>query len=741
MKQLKTMKVNQPKLKDIIVVLEFPGVFPKDLSGLLPSREVEFCIDLIPRAMPVAKLPYRLTPTEMQELSNQPKELQDKGFVRPTSLPWGVPVLFAKKKDGSFRMCIDYRELNKLTVKNRYPLPMIDDFFDQLQGSRYFSNIDIQSGYHQLKVREEDILKLHSEREHEVHLKLILELLEEEKLFEKILKCEFWPQEGTDDFVVYYDASNQGFGCVLMQRNKVIAYASRQLKINEKNYTTHDLELGAVVFAFKTWRHYLNYDCEIRYHPGKANVVADALSRKEWLKLRHARAMSMKIHSSIKARILEAQIEASKDVKSQAKMLKGLDKKFERKEYGIPYILDPTRCTMIHEKALGTQLDLSTAYHPHTDGQSERTIQTLEDMLRACETDFGALYGRRCRTPIAWAEVGESKLLGLEIIQETTDKIVLIKKRLKMVRDRQKSSANNWRKPLEFSIGDKYYIKCRLGKAQCISSSYLPNVARVLPHIDNAAKDEDLKCWSACYRITRRGNRNVLVNGNRLGCSYKEFLACNPKEYDGKGGAVVLTRWIKKIEYVQDMSGCSIDQKVKYTASSFIGKALTWWNSQICTLSQEVAVSMSWNDFKFMMIEEFCPSHEIQKLETKLWNHVMVGAGHAAYTDRFHELARLVPHLVTPKTRKIERYVYGLALQIYRMVVAMEPMTMQNGVQISSALIDEAIRNEYFKKVKKRGNVGKPIKDKNDRDDNMRTRTRNAFATTANPIGRENTCV
>ncbi|GJT36110.1 hypothetical protein Tco_0926529 [Tanacetum coccineum] len=140
---------------------------------------------------------------------------------------------------------------------------------------------------------------------------------------------------------------------------------------------------------------------------------------------------------------------------------------------------------------------------------------------------------------------------------------------------------------------------------------------------------------------------NVIINGNRVGCSYKEFLACNPKEYDGKGGDVVLTRWIEKMEFVQDMSGCSIEQKVKYTASSFVGKALTWWNSQIRMLSREVAVSMSCNDFKFMMIEEFCPRHEMQKFETDLWNHAMVGAGHAAYTDRFHELARFVPHLVT----------------------------------------------------------------------------------------------
>ncbi|GJR43590.1 reverse transcriptase domain-containing protein [Tanacetum coccineum] len=226
---------------------------------------------------------------------------------------------------------------------------------------------------------------------------------------------------------------------------------------------------------------------------------------------------------------------------------------------------------------------------------------------------------------------------------------------------------------------------------------------------------------------------NVIVNGNRVGCSYKEFLACNPKEYDGKGRDVVLTRWIEKMESVHDMSGCSVDQKVKNTTGSFVGKALTWWNSQIRTLSQEVAISMSWNDFKFMMIQEFCPSHEMQKLESKLWNYAMVGASHVAYTDRFHELARLVPHLVTPESRMIERYVYGLALQIRGMVAATEPKNIQKVVQIFGALTDEAMRNGSIKKVEKRGNVGEPSKDRSGRDDNKRTRTGNAFSTTVNP--------
>ncbi|MCQ7285331.1 reverse transcriptase domain-containing protein, partial [Salmonella enterica] len=152
-------KAAEPKIEDIPVVREYPEVFPEDLPGLPPQRQVEFRIDLVPGAAPVAKAPYRLAPSEMQELSTQLQELLDKGFIRPSFSPWGAPVLFVKKKDGSFRMCIDYRELNKLTIKNRYPLPRIDDLFDQLQGSSFYSKIDLRSGYHQLRIQEESIPK------------------------------------------------------------------------------------------------------------------------------------------------------------------------------------------------------------------------------------------------------------------------------------------------------------------------------------------------------------------------------------------------------------------------------------------------------------------------------------------------------------------------------------------------------------------------------------------------------
>ncbi|GJT88180.1 putative reverse transcriptase domain-containing protein [Tanacetum coccineum] len=237
-------EIPERRIEDVPVVRDFPEVFPEDLPGLPPTRQVEFHIELIPGATPVARAPYRLAPAEMKELAEQLKELSDKGFIRPSSSPWGAPILFVKKKDGSFRMCIDYRELNKLTVKNRYPLPRIDDLFDQLQGSSIYSKIDLRSGYHQLRVREEDIPKTafrtryghyefqvmpfgltnapavfmdlmnrvckpyldkfvivfiddiliysRNEKEHEEHLKTILELLKKEELYAKFSKCEFW---------------------------------------------------------------------------------------------------------------------------------------------------------------------------------------------------------------------------------------------------------------------------------------------------------------------------------------------------------------------------------------------------------------------------------------------------------------------------------------------------------------------------------------------------------------------
>ncbi|GKA53233.1 putative reverse transcriptase domain-containing protein [Tanacetum coccineum] len=524
-------KSEKKRLEDVPIVQDFPEVFPEDLPGLPPTRQVEFQIDLVPGAAPVARAPYRLAPSEMKELSEQLKELSNKGFIRPSSSPWGAPVLFVKKKDGSFRMCIDYRELNKLTVKNRYPLPRIDDLFDQLQGSSVYSKIDLRSGYHQLRVREEDIPKTafrtryghyefqvmpfgltnahaviadlmnrvckpyldkfvivfiddiliysKNKQEHEEHLKLILELLKKEELYAKfsgIAPILALP-EGSEDFIAYCDASKKGLGAVLMQREK------KERNMRQRRW----LELLS------------DYDYDIRYHPGKANVVTDALSRKEreppFKKNEDVGGMlvkNAKNPEAIRTEKLEPRADGTLCLngrswlpcygdltdgyhvdshKSKYSIHPSSDKMYQdmKKLYWWPnmkadiatYVSKCLTCAKVkaeHQRpsgllvqpkipewkwdnitmnfvtkplrslqnALGTNLDMSTAYHPQTDGQSERTIQTLEDMLRACAIDFGK----------GWLEKLKS-FISRKLIQETTEKINPDQAKMQAARDRR----------------------------------------------------------------------------------------------------------------------------------------------------------------------------------------------------------------------------------------------------------------------------------------------------------------
>ncbi|KAL0551938.1 hypothetical protein IC582_011031 [Cucumis melo] len=831
------------------VVRDYPDVFPEELPGLPPHREVEFAIELEPGTVPISRAPYRMAPAELKELKVQLQELLDKGFIRPSVSPWGAPVLFVKKKDGSMRLCIDYRELNKVTVKNRYPLPRIDDLFDQLQGATVFSKIDLRSGYHQLRIKDADVPKTafrsryghyefivmsfgltnapavfmdlmnrvfrefldtfvivfiddiliysKTEAEHEEHLRMVLQTLRDNKLYAKFSKCEFWLKQvsflghvvskdgvsvdpakieavtgwtrpstvsevrsflglagyyrrfvenfsriatpltqltrkgvpfvwskacedsfqtlkqklvtapvltvpdGSGSFVIYSDASKKGLGCVLMQQGKVVAYASRQLKSHEQNYPTHDLELAAVVFALKIWKHYLygekiqiftdhkslkyfftqkelnmrqrrwlelvkDYDCEILYHPGKANVVADALSRK----VSHSAALitrqaplhrdleraeiavsvgavtmqlaQLTVQPTLRQKIIDAQsndpylvekrglaeagqtaefslssdggllferrlcVPSDSAVKTEllseahsspfsmhpgsTKMYQDLKRvywwrnmkrevaefvskclvcqqvkaprqkpagllqplsipewKWENvsmdfitglprtlrgftviwvvvdrltksahfvpgkstytaskwaqlymseivRLHGVPVSIVSDRDARFTSKfwkglqtAMGTRLDISTAFHPQTDGQTERLNQVLEDMLRACALEFPgswdshlhlmefaynnsyqatigmapfeALYGKCCRSPVCWDEVGEQRLMGPELVQSTNEAIQKIRSRMHTAQSRQKSYADVRRKDLEFEVGDKVFLK------------------------------------------------------------------------------------------------------------------------------------------------------------------------------------------------------------------------------------------------------------------------------------------
>ncbi|TYK23903.1 ty3-gypsy retrotransposon protein [Cucumis melo var. makuwa] len=729
------------------VVREYPDVFPDELPGLPPPREIDFTIELESGTASISRAPYRMAPAELKELKVQLQELLDKGFIRPSVSPWGAPVLFVKKKDGSMRLCIDYKELNKVTVKNRCPLPKIDDLFDQLQGATVFSKIDLRSGYHQLRIRDNDIPKTafrsryehyefivmsfgltnapavfmdlmnrvfkdfldsfvivfiddiliysKTEPEHEEHLRQVLETLRANRLEgvsvdpAKIEAVTNWPRpstiseirsfldlvgyyrrfvkdfsrianpltqltkkgtpfvwspacessfqelkqklviapvlivpDGSGSFVIYSDASKKGLSCVLMQQGRVVAYASRQLKSHEQNYPTHDLELAAVVFALKIWRHYLY---------GKANVVADALSRK----VAHSAALITKqapllrdferaeiavsvgevtsqlaqlsVQPTLRQRIIVAQLNDPYLVEKRRLVETGQGEDFSISSddgltfegrlcvpkdsaiktellteiHSSPFTMHPgstkmyqdlrsvywwrnmkrevadfvSRCLVCQQVkaprqrpagllqplsvpgwkwesvsmdfitglpktlkgytviwvvvdrltksahlvpgkstytarlqlALSMRLNFSTAFHPQTDGQTERLNQVLEDMLRACVLEFSgswdshlhlmefaynnsyqatigmapfeALYGKCCRSPVCWGEVGEQRMLGPELVQTTNAAIQNIRARMPTAQSRQKSYADVRRKDLEFEVGDMVFLK------------------------------------------------------------------------------------------------------------------------------------------------------------------------------------------------------------------------------------------------------------------------------------------
>ncbi|GJS72366.1 putative reverse transcriptase domain-containing protein [Tanacetum coccineum] len=527
----------------------------------------------------------------MKELSKQLQELSNKGFIRPSSSPWGAPILFVKKKDGSFRMCIDYHlrsGYHQLRVREQdipntafrtryghYEFQVMPFGLTNAPAVQFLGHVIDSRGIH-VDLAKIKSIKDWASPKSSTEIRQFLGLAGYYRRFieglSKIVNAPILAlPEGSEDFVVYSDASHKGLGVVLMQREKVIAYASRQLKIHEKNYTTHDLELGSVVFALKIWRHFLygtkctvftdhkslqhildqkelnmrqrrwlellsDYDCDIRYHPGKANVVADALSRKERIKPLRVRALVMTIGLDLPKRILKTQIEAQKPENLVNEDVGGMIRKDIPKEKLEPRAngtlclngrswlpcYGDLRSVIMHEshkskysihlgsekmyqdvkklywwpnmkadiatyKALGIDISMSTSYHPETDDQSKRTIQTLEDMLRACVIDFGkgwvkhlplaefsynnsyhasikaapyeALYGQKCRSPVCWAEVGEAQLTGPELIQETTEKIVLIKQRIQAAQDRQKSYTDLKRKPMEFEVGDRVMLK------------------------------------------------------------------------------------------------------------------------------------------------------------------------------------------------------------------------------------------------------------------------------------------
>nr|GEZ69417.1 putative reverse transcriptase domain-containing protein [Tanacetum cinerariifolium] len=453
------------RLEDIPVVREFPKVFPEDLPGIPPTRQVEFRIDLVPCAAPVARAPYRLAPSEMKELADQLQELTDKGFIRPSSSPWGAPVLFVKKKDGSFRMCIDYRELNKLTVKNRYPLSQIDDLFDQLQGSSVYSKIDLRSGYHQLRVREQDVPKIafktrYGHYEFQVMpfgltnapvvfmdlMNRILKFLKKEELYAKFSKCKFWIPKvkflghviDSQGLAGSYQRFIEGFLKIAKPMTKLTQKKTEARK--PENIKNEDVG-GMLVENAKNPEGIREQKLEPRADE------TQCLNSRSWLPC-YGLLVQPKIPEWKWDNI------TMDFVTKLPKSSQGYDTMIVDR-LTKSAIFTPIRETDLMDKLARMYLKEVVMRHGiHVSiicdrDLSERTIQTLEDMLRACAIDFGkgwvnhlplvefsynnnyhasikaapfeALYGRKCRSPKSYADLK--------------------------------------RKPMEFQVGDKVMLK------------------------------------------------------------------------------------------------------------------------------------------------------------------------------------------------------------------------------------------------------------------------------------------
>ncbi|GJZ97939.1 putative reverse transcriptase domain-containing protein [Tanacetum coccineum] len=643
-----------------------------------------------------------------------------------------------------------------------------------------------------------------TKEDHEVHLKLVLELLKKERLYAKFSKCEFWLQEVHFlDHVVYHNGIHVDPSKIEVVKNWKDLITPSEIRsflglARMKSVTYMDHKSLKHIFDQKElnmrqmrWIELFNdYECEIRYHPGKANVFG------------------------VKIMILASQSEAFKEENVPAKRLHGLDQQMKRKEDESLYFIDHIWVLLVGGKALGTRLDMSTVYHPQTDGQSERIIQTLEDMLRACVIDFGgswdvhlplaefyynnsyhssircasfeALYGRKCRSPILKAQSGKRFDKTLCFVEEPIEimdrgvkslkrsKISIVKVRwnskrgpeftweredhmkakyprlfvdcaeeedeeeeeeedeeeeeeeeeeeLEKKRSNEASEMGSKSKPPGYAAIDnevesdlestaRSEPKCKEMEDTCESGSMIsgpsnddnPDIAAII------AQQLQTILPQIVTQVTNNVN-NANANGGNGGngrnggnnrCSYKTFLTYNPRDYDGKGGAVALSRWIEKIESAR---------------------------------GREAAIGMSLVDLKALLIEEFCPSNEMEKLESEFQNHTMVGANHVGYTDRFHELVKIVPHLVNLESKHIRRYINELAPQICGMLRATQPTTIQSAILKDGILTDEAVRcGTLTRNSEKRKEVEETSKQGGSWKDNKKAKVGKGFMATTAP--------
>nr|GEW40027.1 putative reverse transcriptase domain, ribonuclease H-like domain, aspartic peptidase domain protein [Tanacetum cinerariifolium] len=505
-------KLEEKRFEDVPTVRDFPKVFPEDFPGLPPMRQVEFQIDVVPGAALVAQAP--VWEEDIPKIAFKTRYGHYEFQVMPFGLTNAPTVQFLSHVIDSEGIHVDPAKIE--SIKD-WASPKTPTEIRQFLGLAGYYRRFIE-GFSKIAKPMTKLTQKNVKYDWSEKVEAAFQLLKQKLCSVPILALP----EGSKNFVVYCDASCKGLGAVLMQREKVIAYASRQLKIHEKNYTTHDLELGAVVFALKMWRHYL-YDAQVEAIKDKNFGTKDlcgmikkleqctdgtlCLNGRSWLPCQAKIAYVSKCLTCAK-------------VKAECQKPSGLlvqpvipEWKWENitMDFVIKFPKTSTGQDTIWKslnKALGTQLDMSTAYHPQTDGQSKRTIQTFKDMLRACVMDFGkgwdrhlplidfsynnnyhtsikaapfeALYDRKCRSPICWAEVGDAQLTGPKIIHEATKKIIQIKKHIQAARDRQKSYIDRRRKPLEFEVEDKVMLKLspwkgviRFGKRGKLNPRYI----------------------------------------------------------------------------------------------------------------------------------------------------------------------------------------------------------------------------------------------------------------------------
>ncbi|XP_062028654.1 uncharacterized protein LOC133744583 [Rosa rugosa] len=448
-------------MTEISVVSEYSDVF-QDIPGLPPRRVVDFAIDVIPGTAPVSMAPFRMAPTELRELKEQIDGLLEQGFIRPSTSPWGAPVVFAKKKDGSLRLCVDYRQLNKVTIKNRYPLPRIDDLFDQLKKATVFSKIDLRSGYHQLRVKDEDIPKT-AFRTRYGHFEFVV-----------------MPFGLTNAPATFMDLMNRMFSPYL---DKFVVVFVDDILVYSKTLEDHDRHLRIVLQILREKELFAKFEKfskdGVSVDPSKVEAVMNWGQPTTVTEVRSFLGL---------AGYYRRFIEGFASIASALTKLTRKDVQFvwtEKCERAFNEL--KRRLTTAPVLTIPTSGKANVVADALSRKPKGIVASVLEDMLRACVLDFKgswedhlpliefsynnsyhssigmapyeALYGRPCRSPICWAEAGDKVLLGPEIVQETTEKISVIRDRIRTAQSRQKSYADLKRRHVEFNEGDHVFLK------------------------------------------------------------------------------------------------------------------------------------------------------------------------------------------------------------------------------------------------------------------------------------------